>query len=1212
MPASYLIGNNTMNKNNMKRVLMSVMLVSSMTLSSGAIVAQAYNGTSAITERTMTNEQLVAATTPILQSYTKDASDKTWVMTKDSKFVIVANEANLKNERLAEIVKLVNSEFMAKQIVSSDAQAMLYNQDGTPTDITIDIKPVSEITDKTTSKEAYKITIDDTGIHLTGASETAVLYGLRTIEQLSIANNNTLAYGEIVDYPNVAERRIHVDMARKYISKEWFIRQIREMSYFKMNAIQMHFSENLGFRIECETDPSIVSEQHLTKADVREILAEAKKYGVKVIPSFDSPGHVDQILRAHPEYGQKDKYGNNYKSGLDVTNPEAIKYIYSLYDEYMELFKGCTDFHIGGDEYMEFDRAPFTTQYKEVLDNYARENIDPNATWKDVIAKYINDLAEHVHKKGFTPRIWNDGIYYGENSWGQNKQMIEMHKYIGIDFWSQMSWNHSIAKLQTFLDKGHDTIYNVNASFFYYVLRPSMPNDGRKQHSFDNLNSDKLIFDEWTPGKFQANTIADDNPAIKGASLAIWCDKADVCDEDTITEDIANEMRALATKAWNTKSNSIISHNQFKANYAKLGHVAAFDKGSTLPDSGSILPADSLGKVTIKYVDKDGKELKSPVTRYGNIGDEYNFTAEKIYGYRLVSDKDSATGTYSKKGDTFTFTYEIYTDKTDLKAALDNALDENVYIGATLGEYKTALDEAQKLYDDKDALQQDVDAILTTLNNAKKKAVKRAYYALWVEVENPMADNGYASGYSEYLEAVKNGKKVLYGEEVTDEAVKTAYDALVAARNGLMKRDGTVPGIEASDGYWQLGVSPSDKYSYEKMFDGNRETFAWFNDAQKVGKHITFTLPKTVNMSGIKISAPERPGSDIIKNADIMVSTDKENWTTVGNLRMTADTLEQSFTFDKQSVKYVKLVMKEASESWYKIAEVQFTYDQVEETTELKDLLTEAYNQDLTDKTSDSVDTFLDALVEAQKAYAREDLNNEEVINALRTAMKNLKVVSKVNKADLEKAVTKAEAISEETLNKAVKKARDAFTKALNDAKAVFENKGASQEEVNEATKKLEDAIKGLDVLKGNTTALDAKIAEIKKLDESKYTEESWTALMNVVAEAKGLDAKNATQVEVDEVVAKLTKAVNALEEKVVIEPEKPSEKPEIKPETKPEVKPETKPEVKPETKPEDKKDDTVKTGDPTSLFGLVSAMALSLAGFVSVKKKKGVFKKIG
>ena len=1190
----------------MKRILMSVMLVSSMTLSSGAIVAQAYNGTPAITERTMTNEQLVAATTPILQSYTKDASDKTWVMTKDSKFVIVANEANLKNNRLAEIVKLVNSEFMDKQIISADAQAMLYNQDGAPTDITIDIKPVSEITDKTTSKEAYKITIDDTGIHLTGASETAVLYGLRTIEQLTIANNSTLAYGEIVDYPNVAERRIHVDMARKYISKDWFIRQIREMSYFKMNAIQMHFSENLGFRIECETDPSIVSEEHLTKADVREILAEAKKYGVKVIPSFDSPGHVDQILRAHPEYGQKDKYGNHYKSGLDVTNPEAIKYIYSLYDEYMELFKGCTDFHIGGDEYMEFDRAPFTTQYKEVLDNYARENIDPNASWKDVIAKYINDLAEHVHEKGFTPRIWNDGIYYGENSWGQNKQMIEMHKYIGIDFWSQMSWNYSIAKLQTFLDKGHDTIYNVNASFFYYVLRPSMPDDGRKQHSFDNLNSDKLIFDQWTPGKFQANTIADDNPSIKGASLAIWCDKADVCDEDTITEDIANEMRALATKAWNTSSNSIISHDQFKANYAKLGHVAAFEKGSTLPDSGSILPADSLGKVTINYVDKDGKEIKSPVTRYGNIGDEYNFTAEKIYGYRLVSDKDSATGTYSKKGDTFTFTYEIYTDKTDLKTALDNALDENDYIGATLSEYKAALDEAQKLYDDKKALQQDVDAILVQLNNAKKKAVKRAYYPLWVEVENPMGDNGYASGYAEYLETVKNGKKVLYGEEVTDEAVKTAYDELVAARNGLMKRDGNVPTVEASDNWYPYGY-PSGVYNYDKMFDGDETSFTWFNDAQKVGKHITFTFANKVNMTGVTIIAPATAGDDIIRNADIMVSEDKENWTTVGNMKMDADHLKHTFTFDKQPVKYVKILIKEDAENWYKIAEMKFTYEQIAENTELKDLLKEAYAQDLTDKTADSVDTFLDALVEAQKAYAREDLENEEVMNALRTAMKNLKVAPKVNKAELEETVTKAEAISEDTLNKAVKKARDAFAKALEEAKAVVENKDASQEEVNEAAKKLEDAIKGLDVLKGDTAALDAKLAEIKELDEKKYTAESWAALMAAVEEAKGLDVENATQKDVDEVVAKLTKAVEGLEEKVVIEPEKPTEpeKPETKPEIKPETKPEVKPEEKPATKPENKKDDTVKTGDPTSLFGLVSAMALSLAGYVSVKKKK-------
>ena len=394
------------------------------------------------------------------------------------------------------------------------------------------------------------------------------------------------------------------------------------------------------------------------------------------------------------------------------------------------------------------------------------------------------------------------------------------------------------------------------------------------------------------------------------------------------------------------------------------------------------------------------------------------------------------------------------------------------------------------------------------------------------------------------------------------------------------------------------------------MFDGDKSTYAWFGNDQIAGKHITMAFASPVKMSGITITAPDDAGDDTIRNADVMVSADKENWTTVGNMKMDADHLEHTFNFEKQSVKYVKIVLKENAKAWYKIAEIAFNFEQTAETTELKDLLKEAYGQDLTDKTTDSVDAFLDALKDAQKAYAREDLENKEVMDALRTAMKNLKVVSKVNKAELEETVTKAEAISEETLNKAVKKARDVFVKALEDAKAVVENKDASQEEVNEAAKKLEEAIKGLDVVKGDTTALDAKLAEIKKLDEKKYTADSWAALMAAVEEAKGLDAENATQVEVDEVVAKLTKAVDALEEKVVIEPEKPtvpekpSEKPETKPETKPEVKPEIKPEEKPTTKPEDKKDDTVKTGDPTSLFGLVSAMALSLAGYVSVKKK--------
>src|SRR5699024_5012693 len=130
----------------------------------------------------------------------------------------------------------------------------------TPNDIIITVDKDHPITKNSSSDEAYKIDIGADGVQITAASENAAMYALRTIQQLLITNDNKLTYGTIVDYPDLPERRLHVDMARKYITKDWIIQHIREMSYLKMNTIQLHFSENLGFRIESDVDPEIVSE----------------------------------------------------------------------------------------------------------------------------------------------------------------------------------------------------------------------------------------------------------------------------------------------------------------------------------------------------------------------------------------------------------------------------------------------------------------------------------------------------------------------------------------------------------------------------------------------------------------------------------------------------------------------------------------------------------------------------------------------------------------------------------------------------------------------------------------------------------------------------------------------------------------------------------------------------------------------------------------
>lgn len=1086
----------------------------------------------------LTDQQLQALTNPILQSYKADNSHKVWKMTADSRLAVLANQTNIENVRLQEVVKLVNSEFVEKGIISSPlAMVFAQEKDVSYGDILINIDKANPITNNSNSEEAYKITIGEDGVRLTGASENAVMHGLRTIQNLAITNDG-LVYGEIMDYPNVAERRVHVDCARKYISKDWFIRQIREMSYMKMNALQIHFSENMGFRIECETDPAIVSDQYLTKVEVREILAEAKKYGIKVIPSFDSPGHVDQILKAHPEYGQVNNSGNHYRSGLDVTNPEAIAYIRSLYDEYMDLFEGCTDFHIGGDEYMEFDRPPFTTEYKSVLNSYAVEKYGQGYIWKDVIAGYINDLAEYVHDRGFTPRIWNDGVYYGESSY-EGAQKIKMHDYIGIDFWSQMSWNSSIANLQTFINKGHDTIYNINASFFYYVLRNDKPTDGREQHSFDNLNADRKIYNEWTPGKFQGNPAVDDNSDfIKGASMGIWCDNPNLCSEDVITEDIADELRALASKSWNTSSNTIINFDGFQENYAKLGNVAGFEKGSTLPDAGEFLTAGDLGKITIRFVDENNQELKHEVIKYGTVGEKFEFSADPIYGYRVI-DNTPITGTYTKEGAVYIFTYELYTDKAALNNEVTNVLKEKDYINETFSEYKTALIAAKAINDKTDATQAEVDEVYDELIEAKAKAVKIEYYSLYVQSTYPLKQDDYVGGYEAYKQAVDAGKALLSSDTLNAETAKGAYEAIKTAKSNLVKPDGNIPTITATDNYYEKNQwYPTKEYSYEKMLDNDLNTKCWFGQEQAADKEFKFTFPTAVNMTSVQVIQPSNVGDDALKAADIEVSLDGETWTKVGSI--TENDLDYTATFEKIAVKYVRVRLTEAKPGyWYQVSEVKFAYEQPQEDNTLRDMINEAEALDINGKAPILVSNMVDALIAGQKEYVKGTTDTTTVETTLRNAIDALKDAADItNLSGLIEKVQK--------LNKAdyTVDSWNNLEAAYNKALEVLENTTATQEQVDKACDDLDRAINALvkaPIVADKTELLKA-IEAAKDLVEKDYTSESWKTLQDALDAANKVVAnKDATQEEIDAAVDAINDAIDKLEAKPV-EPEKPIE----------------------------------------------------------------------
>ena len=1094
---------------------------------------------------------------PNVQSYTKDSD--TFTLPKKSRLLVVSNEKTLNNEVLLRDLKRASSQLADRSVLSEAPQIVFGTlENAADNDIIVKMGTNPDLTGK---NDAYAVDIKN-NITISAEDETGIYYGLTSVIQMLIEGDNVLTKGNIVDYSDVEDRSFHLDCARKFFTKDWIISLIKDLSWQKYNSIQLHFSENEGFRLQSDTLEAIdgfqyVNNQYLTKQDMLEIIQVANEYHIEVIPSLDSPGHLGAVLRYLPsDYSCASLFpsdGRRAQCFNIFTNDEARGFLIDLMAEFIDFFSeaGCKRFNIGGDEFLEKFSNFSNEQYVQIME-------------------YFNEVSGIVKSKGMTPRAWNDGVMYG------NYTGYKLDPDIEICYWAAPQ---NCASIEKFVANGNKVI-NYSDIYMYYVLsswwlQNACPEGDR-------------IYREWNPGKF--STLQGGIPQtynkpyanfIKGGSYAIWCDVPGYMTQDSVANNIFYRTRATAYKMWNT-SDSMPEYADVKKAFDKIGRVPGYK--SVLPEPGQVLYEGQSVALTIEYKNEFGQTIEPTETLYGLKDNEYTIEPKELYGYKFEKASESLTGVY-KENKTITLTYKTFTDKAPLINEVNNALVIKDYIPETVKEYKEALDVAKDVKEDPSAGQKKVDETLATLRTAKEKAVKAKFYKLYVEANYPVSDAAYASGYQAYMNAVNNGKNTLKDENLDVETAETAYNNIMNAKKALIKKAADKPTISATKGYYSW-------YSYNNMIDGNRNSKCWFGANQTAGDEVLFTFPSKVKLSGVNVVQAAQ--GDILRDAEVQISVDKVNWTTVGTLKDT-DPLEKRFDFDAQEVKYVRIYINKGYGAWYQISEVEFVLEAIDEDTTLKDLIEKAKEEDLEGKTIASRDEFLEALIEAQKALVAEDIKNEAIINRLNKAIEGLVDAPVVNTDALVKAVAKADALSEEEVNKAVKKNIEVFNKALADAKAVLVKDEPTQEEIDAAVKALNDALEGLKVLRGNPEALNAALEAASKKDESKYTAESWAALMAVVEEVKAIDLENATQKEIDKAVAKLNKAVDALEEKVVIEPEKP---------TVPE-KPSEKPTEKPATKPEDKKDDTVKTGDSTMILGMVALMAVSAIAYISLKRKK-------
>ncbi|HEX6685311.1 MAG TPA: family 20 glycosylhydrolase [Candidatus Limnocylindrales bacterium] len=379
-----------------------------------------------------------------------------------------------------------------------------------------DIRLALGADDTRLGEEGYRLTVG-AFVQIEARTPAGAFYATRTVLQL-LDRSGTVAAGTGCDWPVKPERGLMVDCGRKYFTVGWLRRHIRMLADLKLNHLHLHLSDHLGFRLQSDTHPEVVSAQHYTKKEIAELVALAARYHITVVPEIDMPGHMDPILAAHPGLKLTDAF-------IDLSNPDAYTLIDELIHEYLPLFPGPY-WHLGADEYIDDYGA-----YPQLL-AYARNRYGPNATAKDAYYGFINWANTRVRAAGKTMRMWNDGIKPGDGTIDPDSDII-------VEYWDDIGLTP-----QQLIDRGHQ-IMNCSWTPTYYVLSP---NGARPDVEY--------LSGSWNPELYQgsahdstASTI-DDPSRNTGAKLHVWCDDRSAETEDQIADGIRAPLRALAQQTW--------------------------------------------------------------------------------------------------------------------------------------------------------------------------------------------------------------------------------------------------------------------------------------------------------------------------------------------------------------------------------------------------------------------------------------------------------------------------------------------------------------------------------------------------------------------------------------------------------------------------------------------------------------------------------------
>lgn len=383
---------------------------------------------------------------------------------------------------------------------------------------------LSKVDNAELGEEGYVLNVGET-INIEAATPQGAYWATRTILQISEQSaSRSLPCGKSVDVPAYPLRGFMMDCGRKYIPLDYMDKLVKVMSYYKMNCLQVHLNDNgfkqyfgndwsktySAFRLESEYFPGLEAKDGFyTKKDFIRFQKDAMKQYVEIIPEIDVPAHSLAFTQYRPSLGS-DRFGMDH---LDLTNPEVVPFLDSLFTEYLTgkepVFVGKR-VHIGTDEYSNSD--------------------------KKVVEKF-RELTDYLIKK--VESFGKQAVAWGALTHANGETPVKSENVL-MDIWYNGYADPVEMKKQGFklISIPDGWVYIVPAAGYYY----------------DYLNC-QWLYGAWTPAQIGGVKFEERDPDIVGGMFAVWNDH---CGNGITVKDIHHRlmpaMQTLSTKCWTADS----------------------------------------------------------------------------------------------------------------------------------------------------------------------------------------------------------------------------------------------------------------------------------------------------------------------------------------------------------------------------------------------------------------------------------------------------------------------------------------------------------------------------------------------------------------------------------------------------------------------------------------------------------------------------------